>query len=116
MATWPNTLPQYVLQNGFQESIQDQTLESQMDSGPAKIRRRFTQPLRKITAQMLLTASQRDTFEYFWGTTLQGGSLTFTWVHPITQSSATMRFRNPAPSYSAMGGNSYQVNFVLEVL
>ena len=43
--TWPASLPQYVQEGGYQETLQDQTVESNMETGPAKIRRRFTKSI-----------------------------------------------------------------------
>lgn len=115
-ATWPNTLPAYVQEGGYQEKFQDQTIESQMDSGPAKIRRRFTKNLRFLGISMLMTSAQVTDFETFWQTTLKGGSLPFDWVHPRTRVATTFRFRNPAPTFSTTGGINVTANFTLEVL
>lgn len=113
---WPGTLPSYLQEPGYQEKFQDQTVESQMDTGPAKIRRRFTKAIRFIQASMLLTADQVSAFETFWVTTCKGGSIPFDWVHPRTQSTTTFRFRSPAPAYQTVGGVNVQVTFTLEVV
>lgn len=115
-SAWPNTLPQYVLQDGFSEKVEDQLIESQMDAGRAKTRRRFTAPLRLLNVSLNLTAAQRTAFETFYFTTLQAGALPFTWVNPITQAAADMRFRNPAPQYASLGGDLSRVSFAVEVL
>ncbi len=115
-ASWPGTLPSYALEGGYQERFQDQTIESQMDTGPAKIRRRFTKAIRFFSITMLMTPSQVDTFETFWNTTLKGGSLPFDWLHPRTRAAMSFRFRKPAPSYTVIGGTNVQVSFTLEVV
>ena len=114
--TWPNTLPAYVTESGFNEQFQDQNTESTMDTGPAKTRRRFTKAIRFITCNLNMTAEQVDTFETFFRTTTKGGSLPFDWVHPRTQASTTFRFRNPAPKYSVFGSTNVTATFTLEVL
>lgn len=114
--TWPSSLPSYVLESGFQERFQDQNVESQMDSGPAKVRRRFTKPIRFFACQLLMTADQTTDFETFWKTTVKGGSIPFDWVHPRTRASTTFRFRNPAPTYATVGGVNVIATFTLEVL
>lgn len=114
--TWPATLPQYVQEGGYQETLQDQTVESQVEAGPAKIRRRFTKSLRRFSVSMLMTAAQATAFETFWQTTVRGGSLPFDWVHPRTRAATTFRFRNPAPSFSSVGGVNVMVQFTLEVI
>lgn len=114
--TFPATLPQYVQEGGFSEQIQDQTIESQMDTGPAKIRRRFTKSLRQFSLQMMLTPAQTDTFEAFWQDDCKGGSLPFVWVHPRTRVPSTMRFRLPAPQISTQGGGAANiVSFTVEL-
>ena len=42
MTAWPSSLPDHVLQQGHNESLANVTSRSQMDAGPAKVRRRFT--------------------------------------------------------------------------
>ncbi|CAB4130461.1 hypothetical protein UFOVP119_85 [uncultured Caudovirales phage] len=114
--SWPSQLPAYVLEGSYQEATQDQTIESQMESGPAKIRRRFTKLIKKFTIQMAMTEAQVETyFDPFWQTTCLGGSIPFDWVHPRTRASTTFRFRNPAPTYNVSGGGgTILVNFTIE--
>lgn len=117
MPTWPVTLPQFVQESGYREEIQDQTIESAMDTGPAKIRRRFTKSIRRFTISMQMTAAQVTTFESFWQTDCKGGSISFDWVHPRTRQAATLRFRNPAPAIQTVGaGASSVVQFTLEII
>lgn len=103
MPDWPTTLPQYLLEDGFFESLQDQTLETQMDTGPAKIRRRSTTANRVIEAQIAMTEAQVAIFETFYLTTCAAGAIAFTWVHPRTRAAKSMRFRSPAPRYRKRG-------------
>ena len=114
---WPVTLPAFAQEGGFSETIQDQTVESNIDSGPAKIRRRFTKSLRKFAITMYMTPAQVTTFETFWQTTVKGGSIAFDWLHPRTRVAATLRFRTPAPSYTTVGGGAVVVvTFTLEII
>lgn len=103
MPAWPATLPQYVLQEGYQEKLPDNTVETPMDTGPDKVRRRFTTNYRVFTVQMEMTAAQAAVFDGFYVTTLRHGSLDFDWVHPITQAPAVFRFRKPPPQKSVRG-------------
>lgn len=114
--TWPASLPQYVQEGGYQEQLQDQTVESQMDTGPAKIRRRFTKSIRKFQITLLMTAAQADAFETFWQDTCLGGSIPFNWVNPRTRVPATLRFRNPAPQFSTVGGANVLTQFNVEII
>jgi hypothetical protein len=102
-AVWPGSLPQYVLEAGYQETLEDQIIETQMDAGVAKIRRRFTGAYRRFTVTVQMDATQAATFEAFYLTTLKGGSLPFDWVHPRTQAAKTFRFRRPPPTVTPIG-------------
>jgi hypothetical protein len=112
-AIYPSTLPQFVLEQGYSEKFQNQTIESSMDSGPMKSRRRFTKAIREFSITLQLTAAQKATFEDFWLTTLRGGSLPFEWVHPLTRTVMSFRFKNPAPQFSVIGGVYTRVSFTL---
>lgn len=107
MATiWPTTLPQYVLEAGYQEGLEDQSVETQMDAGPAKIRRRFTTVTRRFSVMVQMTPEQGAIFETFYLTTLAGGTLPFDWVHPRTRAARTFRFRRPPPTVQVSGGGA----------
>jgi hypothetical protein len=112
-AVYPTTLPQFVLEQGYAEKFQSQTVESGMDTGPMKSRRRFSRAIREFSITLELTPQQRETFETFWLTTLRGGALPFEWVHPLTRVATTFRFKNPAPAYSVIGGFYSRVSFTL---
>lgn len=112
-AIWPASLPQYVLQQGFSEKEPDTMLETQMEAGPPKARRRFTTDYREFTVALQMSAAQRATFQTFFNTTVKGGSLPFDWVDPVTQGAATFRFRKPAPQW-AIRGETHIVRLALE--
>lgn len=117
MATWPTSLPQYVLEQGYQESLEDQTIETAMDAGPPKVRRRFTTSVRKLTVQVQMDADQAAIFEDFYLNTCAGGSLPFEWVHPRTRAARTFRFRKPVPAVSvAAAGQIIRYTINLETV
>jgi hypothetical protein len=64
-----------------------------MDAGPASVRNRFTAITQTFKGSMVLTGSQLTTFNTFFRTTIKHGSLSFTWIHPQTDASATVRFK-----------------------
>jgi len=113
-ATWPNGLPQILLKDGYGEKPGENTIETPVDSGPAKSRRRGTARVRHITASLLLTASERSTFETFHDSTLADGSLPFDWVHPLTQAAATFMFRKPHWTIAGVKGIRVLVQLTLE--
>jgi antitoxin component of RelBE/YafQ-DinJ toxin-antitoxin module len=103
-AVWPTTLPSFVLEQGFQENLPDNNLESSVDAGQAKIRPRFTAQFQRFVLQVQMDQAQSAVFRVFFNSTLNTGSLPFDWVHPMTRQAATFRFRKPAPQASSQGG------------
>lgn len=91
MATWPATLPQSLLYT-LKRSRQSGKVRSDMDTGPAKQRPRFTATTKDYDGSMILTGAQLTTFYTFYETTLGQGAASFTWIDPITDASATLRF------------------------
>lgn len=112
---WPSSLPQALQISGYSEEAASLTIASQPDTGPAKVRRRFTAGVRPVKGQITLTADQLQDFLDFFNTDLLGGSLRFQWAEPTDPlTSAEMRFVEP-PSWSADSG-FYQVMLSLEIL
>lgn len=92
MATWPSTLPQSLLAT-LTRKRQPGKLRSPMDTGPAKQRARFTAAVKQFPdAEDLFTGAQLTTFGTFYETTLGQGAASFTWIDPITDASASLRF------------------------
>lgn len=89
---WEATLPQYVLQSGANGGFPDTTIKTTMDAGPNKKRRRFTAGIEPFKGDILCTREQFATFQTFFNTTLLGGALRFSWVHPLTGAACEMRF------------------------
>ena len=115
-AVWPLGLPQAPDTDGFTETPPNNLLRTQMDVGPAKVRRRFTAGVRGFSMQMVLTRTEVDTLESFFYQTLVGGSLVFDWVNPRTETATTFRFTAP-PTYSPdEDGQSVVVSMQLEEL
>jgi hypothetical protein len=87
-------LPQHP-ETGYEDMQPDVVLRSQMDTGPAKSRRRFTAGPRPMKFQIYLQGTEVDTFVTFMETTLVGGAKAFDWVHPRTGAAATYRLTKP---------------------
>ena len=112
---WPTTLPQQLFVNGYSQSFAETTIKSDMDAGPAKVRRRFTAGVEPVSGTMLLTETQLGYLRTFFVDTLLGGSLRFSWTKPPAHTTACeMRFTAP-PSWTKVEGD-YEVNLSLEVL
>lgn len=116
MPSWPATLPDYVMADGYSESAPDNTIRSDMDVGPSKARRRGTSAPVPIVARLRLTAAQRAALLTFYRTDTLDGSLTWTWVHPVTRAAATFRFSKPPAFTAAARGQRYYADLELEIL
>lgn len=115
MPTWPASLPQQVEMTDFQETVPNMLIRSSTDTGPPKVRRRFSAGVRPINGRQLLTKAQVATLDTFYVTTLTGGALAFDWVHPRTQAAASLRFVGP-PVYTCLGPDAYYAAYQLEIL
>ena len=113
--SWPSGLPALVQVEGFNETQPDLAIRTEMDAGPAKVRRRFTAGVTPISAQQMITKSQVSTFETFYNTTLLGGTLRFSWTDPISTATVEARFVSP-PKIIALGGMMFQLSMSLEIL
>jgi len=105
MATWPAGLPQTPLADGFGEAAVSSVVRTEMDVGPAKMRRRYTAEVRVYGMGLLLTTAQVATLETFYRTTLAQVD-PFDWVDFRTGAACAYRFRT-APSYTEAGAPDY---------
>ena len=111
---WPVTLPQ-LPDIGLQETAPDLVLRTEMDAGPAKVRRRFTAGVREFrTTVSPLTAAQVQTLDDFFVNDLTG-VLPFDWQIPRSGATVEMRFVEP-PRYDAIDPTFYRASLSLEVL
>ena len=111
---WPATLPK-PLSDSYAENAPDGTIRTNMDSGPAKMRRRYTAAPRPFALVMHLTSAQYATFDGFFVSTSRNGSLRFNFTHPRTGSACEARFVG-APTYGNPLGTECDVSFKIEVL
>lgn len=114
MSTWPASLPQYILQDGFSESFAKNTVRTAMDVGPPKMRKRSTNAPRPVSVQQYMTDTQLNVFDTFYASTLGWGAERFDWVHPRTQAVKEFRF-TIEPVYTPEGAG-YMVQMKLEIM
>lgn len=103
MPTWPVSLPE-VRPGGYQETPQNQVLRSEMETGPAKTRRRFTAGTRTIPVQYQLTDAELAVFEAFFDDEIAAGALSFSWPHPRTGQTVTAKILPPGYQIDPVGG------------
>ena len=113
-AAWPGSLPEFVLSAGYKEAWSQQTIETSMDGGAVKTRRRFTRRFDVFTVSMNMDPDQIATFDTFYYDTCQGGSLPFDWVHPRLQTAMTWKFRKPPPNVADLNGVDVTVTWQME--
>ena len=112
---WPVTLPTAPLVAGFEESPPDLCVRTQMDAGPAKVRKRYTAGVRDFSAAFVLTTAQLAIFDAFYLTTCNGGATPFDFTHPRTKASISVRFAG-RPKYASASTTRWHVSVPLEVL
>lgn len=115
MSAWPETLPQSPLTEGFRETPANTTLRTEMETGPAKLRRRTTAAAATLSLAYLMGTAQLAALDVFYADTLQGGTLAFDFTHPVTGETVSCRFRLP-PARVALNGGYFRVAVELEVL
>ena len=119
MDTWPVTLPQRLSADTSVVDDESRAI-SDMDSGPASVRNRFTAITQSVKGSMVLTGAQLAIFLTFFRTTLRHGSLSFGWIHPFTEEAVEIRFKKkpewqcikPAP---AVEDRLFQASMELEI-
>src|SRR5690606_30510317 len=91
-AVWPSTLPTEPFVRSFRESLPKNTIRTQMEVGPAKVRRRSTARVKTISFILPIPRADVPTFTTFFEDTLADGSLPFDFTHPRTLETLTFRF------------------------
>lgn len=78
--SYPSTLPQNMLVNGYGHTAADNVLRSKMDAGPDKTRRRFTSGPEPVRGQIFVTDAQLQIFRDWHKNDLLDGAIRFDWV------------------------------------
>lgn len=115
MADWPDTLPQYVDQDGYTQTIKNPLIRTDMEAGPAKVRLRYTAIPEEFNISLVMTKTQFvDTFITFFKRDIHYGADIFTWRHPVTRGLSNCRFTS---MYSAVPhGLDFKVTISMEIL
>ena len=114
MPTWPVSLPPPLV-SGFSEQQPENVIRTSMDAGPAKLRRRTTANVGKISVSYLLSSAELDTLINFFKTDVSYGALPFTFTHPRSAAALSCRFAQPF-NYSTPDGKNYSVTVQMEVM
>lgn len=98
---WPATLPLYPLTRGYEETSPTLTIRTQMETGPPKVRKRFTSGITQIKCLFILIGSQTQQLDQFYTGPAAGGAEPYEWVHPRTRQTINVRFLSP-PMYRSV--------------
>ena len=120
MVDWPSSLANVLRLTGITDQRGKTKIRSEVDSGPALVRRRYRSAVRNISIPVTLTNAERVLFDAFYITDLVEGTLSFNWSDPVSGSTVAMRFRGEdAPAFTSKeGGNqkTWQATLELEIL
>lgn len=93
MANWPSNLPQQAYtDSGPSYAGQSNVIRTDMNTGPAKMRRRFTAISADVTVQLEMSEAEIAILENFVKNTL-GEVGQFNWVNVYNGSAAVYRFK-----------------------
>lgn len=117
---WPAGLPQAPLVRSLSESFPALALRTEMETGPAKARRRATAVPRNFDIELSMKRNQVALFDQFYTDSIKLGSLEFEWKHPRTGATCDMRITSTPtakPKAPRGDGNEYwSVSFSIEIL
>lgn len=114
MPVWPVALPPPALST-LNEAPADNALRSNMDKGPAKLRRRTTANTYPLSFMLWLTSDEVDILKDFYDNETFSGSEEFDYVHPRTGEACQARFAE-RPSWSEREAVVYGASVSLEIL
>ena len=101
--SWPASLPQTLQLEGLHAHYKDPVIRTEMDTGPAKARLRYTRPPRYFTGGLVLDNEERNALDHFYRITTRYGTLRFNFANPQTMETREYRFRSP-PSETTLDG------------
>lgn len=111
--TWPATLPQKFLIEGYSETPPNNAVRHDPDGGASLVRKRYTKAVGEISGNISVTVYQVAILNTFYET--YGGFTEFTFPHPRTGATITCRMTEP-PQYTPMGRINWRAAIKLEVL
>ena len=111
--SWPLALQDFWNEANFGEDPGDVTVRSEMEDGPAKVRKKYTVAIDKFSGSLNITTAQYTTFKNFYDVSLNGGVKTFYFKHPITEVMSVFRFIPPY-KVTSLGGGQFFLTFVWE--
>lgn len=112
---WPIKFQDILDEEGFSINLGDSNVRTEMDEGPRKVRRRFTDRIDTQNCRITVKIDDYPDFLTFYETTLSSGSLDFEYTDPLTGNSQVYRFA-AAPSTTPLGGRYMVINMIWETV
>jgi hypothetical protein len=91
-AIWPATLPPRPLADGYSLKFGNGAVRTNMDSGPPKVRKRFTAAVEPVGMVFRLTRAQVAILRAFYRDDCAYGAIPFQLVEPITGETRRFNF------------------------
>lgn len=116
MATWPQSLPAPLLAS-YQFAPEATTIKTDMDSGPARVRRRFTTGVTQYQATWHFTGQQLAIFEAWFVHQAQSGASWFSMPQRNGQGNTNVNARFSTGTYTAraLSDKLWEISGQLEV-
>lgn len=115
MAVWPATLPQEPIPDSLTETPPNLLARTEMDAGPAKVRRRYTAGVTDYAMEYVFTPEEMLIWEGFYNA-IGFGVTPFDFPDPRKYwETITVRLVEP-PSYKHLGAGYYSVSMKMEKL
>lgn len=119
---WPSSVPECFEKNSYNYRPQNALIRTDMDTGPPKVRRRFTAITKDHSGTIIMDTTEKESFETWFYTTAGFGSEEFTITNPQDDADTiTCRFKsgNGEPLYNIKqnGGTlDWEIQFTMEEL
>jgi hypothetical protein len=116
-AAWPADIPQCPILNGWNETPQPNVGSFVPEVGPSKMKRRSTAKTWLSSLTYRMTTTQVVAFKTFYETTLEDGTLPFTWNHPVEKTNYNWNFDpGTQPMITRLTPTTHSVQFKLQRL
>jgi len=119
LPTWPTTLLPNPSREGYQLSRGDATIRTDMEAGPARVRRTYTNVPTVLAIQWDFTGDELKIFRHFWRVRTHSGSRHFLIDLNFDSSIALnveCRFMGPYTSARVSSADHWQVKVQLEII
>jgi hypothetical protein len=116
MATWPTTLPVEPIPDSITETPPNLLKRTEMDAGPAKVRKRYTAGVRNFEVSYMFSPAEMAIWEDFFENNISDGALSFTYPHPRKWGTFITVRLSEIPDYKHKGAGYYDITLKLEQL